>query len=99
MAGSRFAKELPAGGHTGKGWIPRIPSAILEANDPAVYSAFLRGLFEADGTVLDGVPSVSTAHESFAAEIRTLLLAIGLVHLDADNGERLGRPDPPDQAA
>ena len=73
-----FAKELPAGGHTGKGWIPRIPSAVLEANDPAVYSAFLRGLFEADGTVLDGVPSVSTAHESFAAEIRTLLLAIGL---------------------
>jgi ribonucleoside-diphosphate reductase alpha chain len=73
-----FAKELPAGGHTGKGWIPRIPSAVLEANDPAVYSAFLRGLFEADGTVLDGVPSVSTAHESFAGEIRTLLLAIGL---------------------
>ncbi len=73
-----FAKELPAGGHTGQGWIPRIPSAILEANDPAVYSAFLRGLFEADGTVLDGVPSVSTAHESFAAEIRTLMLAIGL---------------------
>jgi ribonucleoside-diphosphate reductase alpha chain len=73
-----FAKELPAGCHTGKGWIPRIPSAVLEANDPAVYSAFLRGLFEADGTVLDGVPSVSTAHESFAGEIRTLLLAIGL---------------------
>src|SRR5450755_4097935 len=73
-----FAKELPAGGHTGKGWIPRIPSAVLEANDPAVYSAFVRGLFEADGTVLDGVPSVSTAHESFAGEIRTLLLAIGL---------------------
>ena len=43
-----------------------------------VYGAFLRGLFEADGTVLDGVPSLSTAHESFAAEVRTLLLAIGL---------------------
>ena len=73
-----FAKTLPEADHVGKGWVPRVPSAILEANDPAVYAAFLRGLFEADGTVLDGVPSISTAHESFAAETRTLLLALGL---------------------
>jgi ribonucleoside-diphosphate reductase alpha chain len=73
-----FAKGLPGEGHAGKGWVPRIPSAILEANDSVVYSAFLRGLFEADGTVLDGVPSVSTAHEVFAGEIRSLLLALGL---------------------
>ena len=73
-----FAKALPDADHTGKGWVPRVPSAILEANDPVVYGAFLRGLFEADGTVLDGVPSLSTAHESFAAEVRTLLLAQGL---------------------
>ena len=50
--GSRRA--CPSTDHSGKGWVPRIPSAILEANDPVVYSAFLRGLFEADGTVLDG---------------------------------------------
>ena len=73
-----FAKTLPEAGHTGKGWVPRIPSAVLEANDPIVYAAFLRGLFEADGTVHDGVPSVSTAHEEFAREIRSLLLALGL---------------------
>ncbi len=73
-----FAKTLPEADHVGKGWVPQVPSAILEANDPAVYAAFLRGLFEADGTVLDGVPSVSTAHQSFAAETRTLLLALGL---------------------
>ncbi|MGD0602220.1 MAG: vitamin B12-dependent ribonucleotide reductase [Streptosporangiaceae bacterium] len=73
-----FAKGLPHEDHSGKGWVPRVPSAILEANDPLVYCAFVRGLFEADGTVLDGVPSVSTAHESFAAEIRTLLLTAGL---------------------
>jgi ribonucleoside-diphosphate reductase alpha chain len=73
-----FAKGLPEADHVGKGWVPRIPSAILEANDPAVYAAFLRGLFEADGTVLEGVPSVSTAHEGFAGEIRSLLLALGL---------------------
>ena len=73
-----FAKELPEDDHKGKGWVPRIPSAILEANDPVVYAAFLRGLFEADGTVLDGVPSVSTAHAGFADEIRSMLLALGL---------------------
>ncbi|HEV2451783.1 MAG TPA: vitamin B12-dependent ribonucleotide reductase [Streptosporangiaceae bacterium] len=73
-----FAKNLPADDHAGKGWVPRVPSAILEANDPAVYRAFLRGLFEADGTVAEGVPSLSTADESFAAEIRTLLLTVGL---------------------
>ena len=73
-----FAKTLPSADHAGKGWVPRVPSAILEANDPAVYAAFLRGLFEADGTVQDGVPSISTAHDSFAAEVRTLLLALGL---------------------
>ena len=73
-----FAKSLPNTDHSGKGWVPRVPSAILEANDPVVYCAFLRGLFEADGTVLEGVPSLSTAHESFASEVRTLLLAIGL---------------------
>ncbi len=75
-----FTKILPEGrqDHKGKGWVPRIPSAILETNDALVYSAFLRGLFEADGTVLEGVPSVTTAHESFAAEIRTMLLTKGL---------------------
>ncbi|HLX52112.1 MAG TPA: vitamin B12-dependent ribonucleotide reductase [Streptosporangiaceae bacterium] len=73
-----FAGHLPEAGQAGQGWIPRIPSAILETNDPAVHSAFLRGLFEAAGTVLEGVPSVSTADESFAAEIRTLLLTVGL---------------------
>jgi len=73
-----FAKDLPDTDHSGKGWVPRVPSAILEANHPLVYGAFLRGLFEADGTVLEGVPSFSTASESFAAEVRTLLLTMGL---------------------
>jgi ribonucleoside-diphosphate reductase alpha chain len=73
-----FGTDLPEAGHTGKGWVPRFPSAVLEANDPVVYAAFMRGLFEADGTVLDGVPSVSTASASFAAEVRTVLLALGL---------------------
>ncbi|HEU0286658.1 MAG TPA: vitamin B12-dependent ribonucleotide reductase, partial [Nocardioidaceae bacterium] len=72
-----FAK-VAQDGHSGKGWTPRVPSALLESNDPETYGAFLRGLFEADGVVLAGVPSVSTASRSFAAEIRTMLLALGL---------------------
>ncbi|HYN28481.1 MAG TPA: vitamin B12-dependent ribonucleotide reductase [Dermatophilaceae bacterium] len=72
-----FAKNLPGVDHSGKGWTPRVPSAVLETNDAGVYAAFVRGLFEADGTVLDKVPSFATASESFAAEVRTLLLTLG----------------------
>ncbi|HWB65578.1 MAG TPA: LAGLIDADG family homing endonuclease [Mycobacteriales bacterium] len=73
-----FAKLLPSTDHVGKGWTPRVPSALLESNDPEIYAAFLRGLFEADGSVTAGVPMVSTASEGFAAEVRTMLLALGL---------------------
>ncbi|MBV9095042.1 MAG: adenosylcobalamin-dependent ribonucleoside-diphosphate reductase [Streptosporangiaceae bacterium] len=87
-----FAKGLPNTDHTGKGWVPKVPSAILEANDPTIYSAFLRGLFEADGTVLDGVPSFSTAHESFAAEIRALMLTQGLATTTRETVSGWGGP-------
>jgi ribonucleoside-diphosphate reductase alpha chain len=87
-----FAKALPDADHSGKGWVPRVPSAILEANDPAVYGAFVRGLFEADGTVLEGVPSFSTASESFAAEVRTLLLTQGLATTTRETVSGWGGP-------
>jgi ribonucleoside-diphosphate reductase alpha chain len=73
-----FAKKLPGVDHSGKGWTPRVPTAIRETNDPSVYAAFLRGLFEADGSVSAGVPSVSTASERFADDVRALMLALGL---------------------
>ncbi|MEI8080371.1 MAG: vitamin B12-dependent ribonucleotide reductase, partial [Actinomycetes bacterium] len=73
-----FAKDLPGVDHSGKGWTPRVPTAIRETNDPAVYAAFLRGLFEADGSVNEGVPALSTASELFAEDVRTLLLGLGL---------------------
>ena len=75
---SGFAKRRPTAEHSGKGWSPHVPAAVLETNDAEVYAAFLRGLFEADGTVLEGVPSVSTASETFAGEIRTMLLVLGV---------------------
>ena len=73
-----FATLQPNAEHVGTGRSPRVPSAILETNDPAVYAAFLRGLFEADGAVSAGVPSLSTASDTFAGEVRTVLLALGL---------------------
>jgi ribonucleoside-diphosphate reductase alpha chain len=73
-----FAKDLPGVDHSGKGWTPRVPAAIRETNDRSVYAAFLRGLFEADAAVVAGVPSVSTAAEVFADDVRSLLLVLGL---------------------
>jgi ribonucleoside-diphosphate reductase alpha chain len=73
-----FAKRLPSEGHTGKGWTPHVPAAIRETNDKAVYAAFVRGLFEADGTVANGVPSVSTSSRSFASDVQVLMLTLAL---------------------
>ncbi|HWI04334.1 MAG TPA: LAGLIDADG family homing endonuclease, partial [Acidimicrobiales bacterium] len=72
-----FAKQRPTEGHAGKGYSPHIPDAILHSNDPEVYRAFLRGLFEADGTVTAGVPSFSTTSLGFGSDVQSLLLALG----------------------
>jgi len=87
-----FAKDLPGVDHAGKGWTPRVPSALLEANHAEVYASFLRGLFEADGSVRDGVPSLSTASESFAGEVRTLLLALGMATTTRETVSGWGGP-------
>ncbi len=72
-----FFKTKPDADHAGKGYAPRIPDAILHSNNREVYGAFLRGLFEADGTVIEGVPALCSANFDFAAEVRALMLAMG----------------------
>ena len=72
-----FAKLPPHADHAGKGYIPRIPDAILCTNDRRCYSGFLRGLFEAEGTVIQGAPSWTTASRSFFTAVKSLLLALG----------------------
>src|SRR5262249_14950634 len=72
-----FTKLQPSPTHTGKGYLPRIPNAILYTNDRKCYAAFLRGLFEADGTVTSGSPAFSTAHGEFSQQVKTMLLALG----------------------
>ena len=74
-----FAKLPPAADHRGKGWVAHIPDAILHTNDAEVYAAFVRGLFEADGTTNNGYVSWSTISESFSRDVQTLLLALGFV--------------------
>jgi ribonucleoside-diphosphate reductase alpha chain len=74
-----FAKLPPSAEHSGKGWHPQIPDAVLHTNDRGVYSAFIRGLFEADGTTSTGYVSWSTTTESFSRDVQSLLLALGFV--------------------
>jgi ribonucleoside-diphosphate reductase alpha chain len=74
-----FAKLPPAAEHTGKGWHAHIPDSVLHTNDREVYAAFIRGLFEADGTTSNGYVSWSTVTESFSRDIQSLLLALGFV--------------------
>jgi ribonucleoside-diphosphate reductase alpha chain len=74
-----FAKGQPSEQHVGKGWTPHVPLALRESNDPQILGAFLRGLFEADGTVQERVPSFSTSSPALADEARKLLLGFGLL--------------------
>jgi ribonucleoside-diphosphate reductase alpha chain len=74
-----FAKLPPSAEHSGKGWHAHIPDAVLHSNDRAVYAAFVRGLFEADGTASNGYVSWSTVTESFSRDVQSLLLALGFV--------------------
>ncbi|MFY9615746.1 MAG: vitamin B12-dependent ribonucleotide reductase [Candidatus Dormiibacterota bacterium] len=74
-----FAKKAPTADHRGKGYGAHIPDAVLESNDPAIYGAFLRGLFESDGTVSTGYISFTTTSEQFSRDVQAMLLAIGLV--------------------
>lgn len=73
-----FAKHRPSASHSGKGWTPHVPVAILESQDEFVIGAFLRGLFEADGTVTYGGPCLATVDLGLADQVRTTLLALGI---------------------
>jgi ribonucleoside-diphosphate reductase alpha chain len=74
-----FAKLPPSAEHSGKGWHAHIPDVVLHTNDRQVYAAFIRGLFEADGTTNNGYVSWSTVTESFSRDVQSLLLALGFV--------------------
>ncbi len=86
-----FSKVKPEETHIGKGYIPFIPDKILQSNDSLIYGAFLRGLFEADGTVSDGNPTLSSSYREFVSEIQSLLLSLEIPStIKEDNSVRLG---------
>ncbi|MFN2390244.1 MAG: vitamin B12-dependent ribonucleotide reductase [Actinomycetota bacterium] len=72
-----FATRSPGEGHSGKGYAPHIPDVLLHTNDREVYAGFVRGLFEADGTVANGYPYWSTTNLVFSRDVQCLLLALG----------------------
>ena len=74
-----FAKHRPTDGRRGKGHVAHVPDAILATNDGSVYSAFLRGLFESDGSMTTGYVSVCSTSERFARDVQTIMLALGMV--------------------
>ena len=74
-----FSKSKPSATHVGKGWVPHIPAAVRASNDPEIYGAFLRGLFEADGGAYENhTVSFSSAKKCFADEVKSMLLAVGI---------------------
>jgi ribonucleoside-diphosphate reductase alpha chain len=58
----------------------RIPERI-KSSPATVRAAFLAGLFEADGHIGNGYPTVSTISAEFARDIHRLLLSIGIPSL------------------
>ena len=73
-----FAKRLPSDAHRGKGYTAHIPDAVLHANDPGVYAAFLRGLYEADGDTSAGYPTLKNTSLQLVRDAQTVLLALGI---------------------
>ena len=87
-----FAKLSPFAGHSGKGWAPHVPDAILHSNAREVYAAFVRGLFEADGNANNGYAYWSTTNEDFSRDVQTLMLALGFVTTRDASRDKLGGP-------
>jgi ribonucleoside-diphosphate reductase alpha chain len=73
-----FAKHHPNSDGRAKSYLAHVPDALLATNDPAIYAGFMRGLFEAGGTVLGGAIHFATANQSLADDIRTVLLSLGV---------------------
>ena len=53
--------------------IPR----LIRQSPPSVVGAYLRGLFEADGTLTHGYPTLMTTSVRLALEVSTLLIGLG----------------------
>ena len=50
---------------------------LIRQSPPEVVGAYLRGLFEADGTLSHGYPTLTTTSPRLAEEVATLLIGLG----------------------
>src|ERR1041384_6626362 len=50
---------------------------LIRQSPPNIVGAYLRGLFEADGAMLHGYPSLVTTSSQLAREVATLLIGLG----------------------
>ncbi|HFD40769.1 MAG TPA: adenosylcobalamin-dependent ribonucleoside-diphosphate reductase, partial [Anaerolineae bacterium] len=50
---------------------------LIRTSPPEIVAVYLRGLFEADGTVSHGYPSLITTSARLAEEVATLLIGLG----------------------
>jgi ribonucleoside-diphosphate reductase alpha chain len=50
---------------------------LVRMSPPEIVGAYLRGLFEADGTLSHGYPELVTASEQLAEEVAVLLIGLG----------------------
>ncbi|HEX9332032.1 MAG TPA: adenosylcobalamin-dependent ribonucleoside-diphosphate reductase, partial [Anaerolineales bacterium] len=50
---------------------------LIRQSPPNVVGAYLRGLFEADGTLTHGYPTLMTTSSQLAREVATLLIGLG----------------------
>lgn len=72
-------------------WDSYIPAAVLGTNDRDIYGAFLRGLFEASGDVVDGVPFLANVAPNLVQDTMALMLAMGIpTSRTGESGLRLG---------
>jgi len=55
----------------------RVPE-LVKSSTPGIRAAFLSGVFEADGHVGNGYPTLSTISADFARDLHRLLLSIGI---------------------
>lgn len=53
-----------------------VPRKIRQSS-PEIVGAYLRGLFEADGTLTHGYPTLTTSSSRLAREVSTLLIGLG----------------------
>ncbi|HJS19140.1 MAG TPA: adenosylcobalamin-dependent ribonucleoside-diphosphate reductase [Anaerolineales bacterium] len=50
---------------------------LIRQSPPQIVGAYLRGLFEADGTLIHGYPSLVTSSRQLARDVSTLLIGLG----------------------